>query len=184
MQHATTLVKEESTVRNYSWYALGLLTLVYVFNHLDRTIIYILLPLIKKEMSFTDVQLALLGSMSFVIFFTVLGIPFGRLADRAVRKNMIAVGLTVWSLFSGLTGFANGFWSLLICRMMVGVGEATLGPAALSLLLDPSRVEYESTGSITSGLLESNRSSLNLTSFPLMRYAPLISRRLPFAPSW
>src|SRR3982751_2793066 len=88
---------------NYSWYALGLLTLVYVFNYLDRTIIYILLPLIKREMSFSDVQLALLGSMSFVIFFTVLGIPFGRLADRAVRKNMIAAGLAVWSLFSALT---------------------------------------------------------------------------------
>src|SRR5256714_11252438 len=121
---------------SYSWYALGLLTLVYVFNYLDRTIIYILLPLIKREMSFTDVQLALLGSMSFVIFFTVLGIPFGRLADRVVRKNMIAAGLAVWSVFSGLTGFANGFWSLLICRVMVGVGEATLGPAALSLLSD------------------------------------------------
>jgi MFS family permease len=138
----------------YSWYALGLLTLVYVFNYLDRTIIYILLPLIKKEMAFTDLQLALLGSMSFVIFFTVLGIPFGRLADRVVRKNMIAVGLAVWSLFSGLTGFANGFWSLLICRMMVGVGEATLGPAALSLLSDyfPQRVRATVQAIYSSGI--------------------------------
>lgn len=120
----------------YAWYALALLTLVYVLNYLDRSLIYILLPPIKKEMAFSDVQLALLGSMSFVIFFTVLGIPFGRLADRAVRKNMIAVGLAVWSLFSGLTGFAEGFWSLFLCRVMVGVGEATLGPAALSLLSD------------------------------------------------
>lgn len=71
----------------YAWYALGLLTLVYLLNYLDRNLIYILLPPIKKEMSFTDLQLALLGSMSFVIFFTVLGIPFGRLADRAVRKT-------------------------------------------------------------------------------------------------
>src|SRR5918912_1292411 len=109
----------KNSVRSYSWYALGLLTLVYVFNYLDRTIIYILLPLIKREMAFTDLQLALLGSMSFVIFFTVLGIPFGRLADRAVRKNMIAGGLAVWSLFSGLPGFAHGVWSLLICRVMV-----------------------------------------------------------------
>src|SRR6185369_7543778 len=73
---------------------------------------------------------------SFVIFFTVLGIPFGRLADRSSRKNMIAAGLAVWSLFSGLTGFATGFWSLFLCRLMVGVGEATFGPAALSLLSD------------------------------------------------
>ncbi|HEX5965177.1 MAG TPA: MFS transporter [Pyrinomonadaceae bacterium] len=154
MQGSATLDKGESPVSNYSWYALALLTLVYVFNYLDRTIIYILLPLIKKEMAFSDVQLALLGSMSFVIFFTVLGIPFGRLADRAVRKNMIAVGLAVWSLFSGLTGFATGFWSLLICRVMVGVGEATLGPAALSLLSDyfPPRVRATVQAIYSSGI--------------------------------
>src|ERR1041385_6703302 len=136
MMKTDTFIRNEGAVRGYSWYALWLLTLVYVFNYLDRTIIYILLPLIKKEMAFTDLQLALLGSMSFVIFFTVLGIPFVRLADRAVRKNMIAVGLAVWSLFSGLTGFANGFWSLLLCRVMVGVGEATLGPAGPPFLRD------------------------------------------------
>ena len=148
------MAENQTTVRSYSWYALGLLTLVYVFNYLDRTIIYILLPLIKKEMAFTDLQLALLGSMSFVIFFTVLGIPFGRLADRAVRKNMIAAGLAVWSVFSGLTGFANGFWSLLICRVMVGVGEATLGPAALSLLSDyfPPRVRATVQAIYSSGI--------------------------------
>ena len=154
METTTTLVKDESSVRSYSWYALSLLTLVYAFNYLDRTLIYILLPLIKREMAFTDLQLAMLGSMSFVIFFTVLGIPFGRLADRAVRKNMIAVGLTVWSLFSGLTGFANGFWSILICRVMVGVGEATLGPAALSLLSDyfPPRVRATVQAIYSSGI--------------------------------
>ncbi len=151
---AAKLARDESAVSSYSWYALALLTLVYVFNYLDRTIIYILLPLIKKEMSFSDLQLALLGSMSFVIFFTVLGIPFGRMADRAVRKNMIAVGLAVWSLFSGLTGFATGFWSLLLCRVMVGVGEATLGPAALSLLSDyfPPRVRATVQAVYSSGI--------------------------------
>ncbi|HKG47758.1 MAG TPA: MFS transporter [Pyrinomonadaceae bacterium] len=148
------MVKEESPVSGYSWYALWLLTIVYVFNYLDRTIIYILLPLIKREMAFTDLQLAMLGSMSFVIFFTLLGIPFGRLADRAVRKNMIAAGLAVWSVFSGLTGFANGFWSLLLCRVMVGVGEATLGPAALSLLSDyfPPRVRATVQAIYSSGI--------------------------------
>ena len=120
----------------YSWYALGVLTFVYVLNFLDRTLIYILFQPIKKEMAFSDLQLALLGTTSFVIFYTLLGIPFGRLADRTVRKNVIAAGLAVWSLFSGLTGFMHSFWSIFLCRVMVGVGEATLGPAALSLLAD------------------------------------------------
>ena len=120
----------------YSWYALALLMVVYILNFLDRTIIYILFPLIKKEMLFSDTQLALLGTTSFVIFYTVLGIPFGRLADKGSRTKIIAAGVVVWSLFSGLTAFADDFWSLFFCRVMVGVGEATLGPAAISLLSD------------------------------------------------
>ena len=132
----------DERVPPYAWYALMLLTLVYVLNFLDRTLIYILLAPIKAEMKFSDFELALLGSTSFTIFYTLLGIPFGRLADRVVRKTLIAVGLAVWSLFSGLTGFGTGFWSIFFCRVMVGVGEATLGPAALSLLSDyfPPRV--------------------------------------------
>ena len=126
----------------YAWYALAILTTVYVLNFLDRTLIYILFTPIKKEMGLSDLQLALLGSTSFAIFYTLLGIPFGRLADRVVRKNLIGTGLVIWSLFSGLTGFANSFWTLFFCRVMVGVGEATLGPAALSLLSDyfPPRI--------------------------------------------
>jgi len=120
----------------YAYYALGLLMVVYILNFLDRTIIYILFPLIKKEMEFSDTQLALLGTTSFVIFYTLLGIPFGRLADRGSRTKIIAIGVIVWSLFSALTAYANGFWTLFFCRVMVGVGEATLGPAAISLLSD------------------------------------------------
>jgi MFS family permease len=121
---------------SYAWYALVVLTLVYTLNFLDRQIIYILFSKIKLEMTFTDTQLSLLGTTSFVIFYTILGVPFGWLADKRSRKIMIGVGLAIWSLFSGLTGFANDFWTLFFCRVMVGVGEATLGPAAISLLSD------------------------------------------------
>jgi len=138
----------------YSWYALTVLTLVYTLNFLDRSLIYILFTPIKAEMAFSDLQLALLGTTSFVIFYTLLGVPFGRLADRVPRKYLIAGGLAVWSLFSGLTGFAHSFWTLFLCRVMVGVGEATLGPAALSLLSDyfPPRVRATVQGVYASGV--------------------------------
>ncbi len=141
-------------VSAYSWYVLGVLTLVYVLNFLDRTLIYLLLTPIKKEMAFSDLQLALLGATAFAIFYTSLGIPFGRLADRVVRKNMIAAGLATWSVFSGLTGFCHGFWTMFFCRLMVGVGEATLGPAALSLLSDyfPPRMRATVQGIYSSGI--------------------------------
>jgi len=159
MPAETTLKTDAATeaanqVPAYSWYALGVLTLVYVLNFLDRSLIYILFTPIKRELALTDLQLALLGSTSFVIFYTLLGIPFGRLADRVNRKRMIAAGLAVWSLFSGLTGFADGFWQIFACRVMVGVGEATLGPAALSLLSDyfPLRLRATVSAIYSSGI--------------------------------
>jgi MFS family permease len=126
----------EKTSKAYAYYALTLLTSVYVLNFLDRVIILYLFPLIKKEFSFSDLQLSLFGTTAFALFYTTLGIPFGRLADKRSRVKLIAIGLAVWSLFTALTGFAWDFWSLFFCRLMVGVGEATLGPAAISLLAD------------------------------------------------
>jgi MFS family permease len=143
-----------SGVSAYAWYALALLTLVYVLNFLDRTLIYILFTPIKQEMSFTDTELALIGPTSFAIFYTLLGIPFGRMADRTTRKYLIAAGLAVWSIFSGLTGFAHSFSTIFLCRVMVGVGEATLGPAALSLLSDyfPPRMRATTQAVYSSGI--------------------------------
>lgn len=150
----TIEVKPVEKIPVYAWYALSLLTIVYVLNFLDRTLIYLLFTPIKAEMRLTDTQLALLGATSFVIFYTLLGIPFGRMADRVSRKRLIAGGLAVWSLFSGLTGFAHDFWGIFLCRVMVGVGEATLGPAALSLLSDyfPPRVRATVQAIYSSGI--------------------------------
>jgi len=129
---------EETKVKAsaYSWYALALLTFVYLLNFLDRQLVYALYAPIQKEFTLTDLQLSVIGASAFVLFYTTLGIPFGRMADKGSRKKLIAIGLAVWSLFSGLTGFAVGFKSLFFFRLMVGVGEATLGPAAFSLLAD------------------------------------------------
>lgn len=136
MLHRNMSTSPSPAPSSRAWFALAVLALVYLMNFLDRTLIYILFKPIKAEMGFTDLQLAALGSTSFVIFYTALGVPFGRLADRVNRTRMIAAGLATWSLFSGLTGFATDFWSIFFCRVMVGVGEATLGPAATSLLSD------------------------------------------------
>lgn len=133
---------------------LALLFLCYLLNYLDRSLIFILLSPIKAEMKLTELQLALLGSTSFVIFYTTLGLPFGRLADRVNRTRMIAIGLVLWSAFSGLTGFARGFYEIFLCRVGVGIGEATLGPAALSLLSDlfPSRARATASALFSAGI--------------------------------
>lgn len=147
-------IKSEQNIPAYAWYALALLTIIYVMNFVDRVLIYILFAPIKKELLFSDLQLALLGATSFVIFYTMLGIPFGRMADKISRKKLIAFGLTVWSIFSGLTGFADSFWTIFACRLMVGIGEASLGPAALSLLSDyfPSKMRATVQAVFSSGI--------------------------------
>src|SRR4051794_13556557 len=90
--------ESRQAVPGYSWYVLSVLTAIYVLNFLDRSLIYILFTPIKAEMAFSDLQLALLGTTSFVIFYTLLGVPFGILADHVSRTKLIAGGLAVWSL--------------------------------------------------------------------------------------
>lgn len=134
MTQATVTAEQKVTL--YAWYALFLLFVVYVLNFADRILLVSLFASVKKEFSLSNFETALLGTTAFVLFYTALGLPFGKLADRVSRTKLIAAGLAVWSLFSGLSGFAQDFWQLFFCRVMVGVGEATLGPAALSLLSD------------------------------------------------
>src|SRR4030095_14702769 len=81
----------------YRWYALGLLFVVYVFNFIDRSILSILAQPIKEELQISDTALGFLGGLAFALFYTALGVPIARLADRSVRRNILAVCLALWS---------------------------------------------------------------------------------------
>jgi MFS family permease len=115
---------------------LGILVLAYTFNFIDRTIIYTIGQAVKEDLALSDTQLGLLGGLAFALFYTVLGIPIARLADRYNRVNIIAVSVAVWSLFTAGCGLAVNYMQLLILRMGVGIGEAGLSPPAHSLISD------------------------------------------------
>jgi MFS family permease len=119
-----------------AWYVLGLLTLVYVFSFLDRTILSLLVGPIRHDLQISDTQVSLLMGFSFAVFYTFFGLPIGRMADSHSRRNLIAGGIATWSLFSAGCGLARNFAQMLFLRMGVGVGEATLSPSAYSLLTD------------------------------------------------
>jgi MFS family permease len=119
-----------------AWYVLGLLTLVYVFSFLDRTILSLLVSPIRRDLHITDTQVSLLMGFSFAVFYTFFGLPIGRMADSHSRRNLIAGGIATWSLFSAGCGLARNFTQMLFLRMGVGVGEAALSPSAYSLLTD------------------------------------------------
>ena len=119
-----------------AWYTVGLLFVAYTFSFVDRFILTLLIEPIKQDFNLSDTGVSLLVGFAFVIFYTFLGIPIGRLADRVNRRNLIVAGITLWSCMTALCGMARGFGSLFVARIGVGVGEAALSPAAYSMIAD------------------------------------------------
>lgn len=120
----------------YAWYVVGVLTLAYVFSFIDRQIMSLLVKPIRRDLEIGDTQMSLLMGASFAVFYTLFGIPLGRLADTHSRRAIIAIGVAVWSVMTAGCGLTKKFWELAVMRMGVGVGEATLSPAAYSLIAD------------------------------------------------
>ncbi len=120
----------------YAWWVLGVLTLIYVFSFLDRTILTLLVEPMKADLGLSDSEVSYLLGFSFAVVYAVFGLPLGRLADSKNRTLLIAAGLAFWSLATASCGMAQRYWQLLLARMGVGVGEATLSPAAFSIITD------------------------------------------------
>jgi MFS family permease len=131
-----TAAGEFRVTNAYRHYVVWLLFVVYVFNFVDRQILAIVMEPIKKEFDLHDWQLGLLSGLAFAMFYSTLGIPIARLADRRSRVNIIGVSIVVWSAFTAATGFAKNFWHLLVMRIGVGVGEAGCSPPAYSIISD------------------------------------------------
>ncbi|MGI9225874.1 MAG: spinster family MFS transporter [Woeseiaceae bacterium] len=118
------------------WYAVGIMTGAYMFSYIDRQIISLMVGPIREDLGISDSGFSLLVGLAFALFYTVLGIPIGRLADASNRRNIIAIGIAFWSFATASCGLARNFAQLFIARIAVGVGEAALSPAAYSMLAD------------------------------------------------
>jgi MFS family permease len=118
------------------YYILGLLVLVCTLNYVDRVAIGVFGEAIKNELRLSDGQLGLLAGAAFIIFYAVLGLPMGHLADRFGRKWLMSGCLALWSLMTAAAGFAHGFNQLMLARILVGVGESGCTPTAHSWLSD------------------------------------------------
>lgn len=129
----------------YGLYVVGVLMLAYMFSFIDRTLLSLVMDPIRKDLHLSETQVSLLAGFAFAAFYTLLGLPFGRWVDTRGRRNLIALGLALWSVATGACGLATSFWRLFAARMAVGVGEATLSPAAYSLIPDffsPQRLGF------------------------------------------
>lgn len=120
----------------YAWYVVAVLIVAYTLSYVDRSILTLMVAPIRASLHITDVQLSLLHGLAFAIFYTIMGVPIGRLVDQRRRTGIIAVGVGLWSVATAACGFAGSFATMFAARIGVGVGEAALSPAAYSMLAD------------------------------------------------
>jgi MFS transporter, Spinster family, sphingosine-1-phosphate transporter len=121
-------------------YALAVLTFINLFNYIDRWVVATVVEPIKRDLGLSDTQMGFIAA-SFIIVYMAVSPLFGILGDRKARPPLIALGVAIWSLATGLAGFARGFWTLFAARATVGVGEAAYGTIAPALLADQFPLE-------------------------------------------
>ena len=121
----------------YLWYVVGILTVASTLSFIDRQILNVMIGPVKRDLGgISDTQVSLIMGLAFALFYNVLSYPAGRISDRYNRRNLMVAGVAGWSIMTALCGAASQYWQLFVTRMGVGVGEATLGPAANSTLAD------------------------------------------------
>ena len=120
----------------YAWYVVIILFVASIFSFLDRQILSLLVEEIKRDLELSEFQVGLLSGAPFAIFYAFMSIPIALAADTLNRRNIIAIGITVWSFATAACGIAMGFWQMFLARVMVGSGEAALSPSAYSLISD------------------------------------------------
>ncbi|MFX1765086.1 MFS transporter [Paraburkholderia sp. A1RI-2L] len=113
-----------------------MLVLIYASSFVDRIIVAVVGQAVKTEMSLSDLQVGLLGGLAFSIFYSVLGLPIARLADKFNRVVLISISIIAWSAMTALCGTAGAFWQLMLYRLGVGIGEAGSTPTSHSLIAD------------------------------------------------
>jgi len=121
--------------RGYARYVLAVMVGINFLNYMDRWVASAAATSIEKEFHLTNSQFGLIGT-AFLLVYAVAALPFGYWGDRGVRKTVIGVGVTIWSLATLFTGFARSYFQLFLSRAIVGVGEASYYPAGTSLMSD------------------------------------------------
>lgn len=118
------------------WWAVGIFCLAALLSYTDRLILSALVDPIKQSLDLTDSAVSLLQGAAFALVYVFAGLVLGRLADQRRRMTILIIGVTVWCAGTVASGFAGSFGALFVARMFVGIGEAALAPAAVSVIAD------------------------------------------------
>ena len=145
---------EEWPNLRYAWFVVIVLMTGYIFSFIDRMIIALLVAPIKADLNLTDTDIGLLHGLAFALFYTFMGVFIARLADNWNRTKLVAIGVLLWGLATAACGLAGSFATLFIARIFVGIGEASLSPAAYSMISDyfPPEKRARAMSVYTSGI--------------------------------
>lgn len=119
-----------------SWGVLALFCVASVISVIDRGILTLVVEPVRADLMISDLQISLLQGLSFGLFYAIMGIPLGLMADRVSRKRLLIFGIVVWSLATMYGAEAASFGELFAARLLVGLGEAALAPCAVSTIAD------------------------------------------------
>ncbi len=136
---------QKASVGVYPWFVIAVLIFALTLSFIDRQILSLLVGPIKSDLQINDTQMSMLQGLAFALFYVLLGIPIGRVADHYNRRNIIAIGIGIWSFFTALCGFAKSFGVMFLARVGVGAGESSLMPTSYSLIADYFPKERMST---------------------------------------
>lgn len=138
-----------------AWWAVGVFAAAAVLSYTDRLILGILVDPIRAELAISDTQVSLLQGVAFALIYSFAGLPLGRLADIVSRRAVILAGVVLWSAATVACGYARSFEALFVARVFVGIGEAALAPAAMSMIADffPRERRGIATGTFLMGMV-------------------------------
>ncbi len=121
---------------SYAWYVVGALVLATIISYTDRQILSLLVDPIRRDLKISDAQIGLLIGTAFAFVYGIAGLPLGWLADRLRRRDLIVAGILLWSLGTVCCGLSRDFSQFFAARILVGIGEAVLTPASISMISD------------------------------------------------
>jgi MFS family permease len=171
------------------WWAVSIFAVAAVLSYTDRLILGLLVDPIRHDLGFSDTQISILQGTAFAVLYAVIGLPLGRIADVVPRRALLVFAVLTWSVGTALCGLANSFAALFAARLLVGLGEAALAPAAMSLIGDYFSPERRAlpTGVFLTGMVIGGGSAIAIGGFLLnaaqhLAFAaiPMVGRLAPW----
>ncbi|MET0365619.1 MAG: MFS transporter, partial [Sphingobium sp.] len=119
-----------------AWFTVALLCLAQIVSTMDRGMLALVVDSVRGDLGISDLQIALLQGFAFSVFYVTVGLPLGAVAGMTNRRRLLVIGIIVWSAAAAAGGLAQDFGHMFLSRLFIGVGEAVLGPCAVTMIAD------------------------------------------------